>query len=60
MKFLALSLLILSFLPIWRIAGSKEGYNAWQVLSQGYQKHIGTEEATERAVEAYHLAGSAG
>lgn len=48
-------MLLFSLLPIWRIAGSKQGYNIWQILTQGYQKHLGIEEASERATEAYRI-----
>ena len=43
---------VISILPIWRIAGSKQGYTAWQAFASK-TKHITAEEAIRHAREAY-------
>lgn len=53
-----LAVLLLAIAPIWRVAGSKDGYSAWEAARKHIQevKHIKAEEAVERARVAYRLA----
>lgn len=52
---LLLMLLILAATPIWRVAGSKEGYTGWEagVKHLREAKHIPVEEAIAKARSAY-------
>lgn len=57
MGIVILVLLVLAAAPIWRVAGSKEGYPSWEA---GYKhlkevKHIPAEEAIAKVRAAYHL-----
>ena len=57
MKWL-LILAVLAVAPIWRVAGSKEGYPVWEAGVKHLKevKHIPIEEASRRARVAYHAA----
>ena len=63
MKWLGIAVLILAVLatlPVWRIAGGRTGYTAWELYSRTKEcRHIPVEEAKARAKAAY-LSVSAG
>lgn len=49
--------LVVSLLPIWRIAGQGR-YNAWEAMAHALRsgtKHISREEAIDEAAEAFAL-----
>lgn len=50
-----LPIVLLALAPIWRVAGSKEGYAAWEAAVKHLReaKHIPVEEAKSRARMAY-------
>ena len=51
---------LIALAPIWRVAGSKQGYSAPMAAWKHYRevKHITIEEAKSRAREAYRLSGA--
>lgn len=50
-----IAVVVLSLLPIWRVAGQGR-YNAWEAIAVSRkQRHITKEEAIEGASEAYSL-----
>lgn len=51
-----LAIAAISLLPIWRIAGSKEGYNVWELLEMkqgGFFTPVSSHIPAEEAVRLY-------